>query len=67
MEAKATPSHSDHGGLWVDIFGELSYSSHAIPPKPEYPNMKIKTKTTTQNASTVLDSLENIFEPKVHK
>lgn len=51
----------------MDIFGELSYSSHTIPPKAEYPRMKIKTKTTTRNASAVLDSLENVFEPDLHK
>lgn len=51
----------------MDVFEDISYSSHAIPPKAKYPNMKIKTKTTTQNASVVLDSLEKIFELEVHK
>lgn len=65
MEAKAT--YSGSAQLWVDIFGELSYSSHSIPPKAEYLRTKIKTKTITCNKSDVLDSFENVFEPEIRK
>lgn len=67
MEVESTPSSSAHGGFWVDILEELSYSSHVIPPKAEYLRTKIKTKTTTWNAFAILDSLENVFEAEVHK
>lgn len=54
-------------GFWVNVFEELSYSSHAIPPRKEYPKMKAKAKMMTQNASVVLDYLENIYEPEVQR
>lgn len=34
-------------GFWVNVFEELSYFVHAIPPKKEYPKMKAKAKMTT--------------------
>lgn len=63
MEMEATPS----GRLWVDIFRELSYSSHVMPLKTEYPRTKAKSKMVTHNPTTVLDSLENVIEPKHHR
>lgn len=67
MDSEVASVSAVLGGFWVNVFGELSYYAHAIPPKKEYPKMKAKAKVTTQNASAILDSLENIFEPEVRK
>lgn len=63
MDSKASSTKAAPRGFWVNISKELSYSSHAILPKKDYPKTKAKKKMMTQNSSVVLDSLENIYEP----
>lgn len=67
MDSEASSTKDAPRGFWVDIFKELSYSSHAIPPKKDYPKTKAKKKMMTQNPSVVLDSLGNIYEPEIRK
>lgn len=67
MDSEAASASAVPRGFWVNIFEELSYSSHAIPPRKKYPKTKAKAKMTTWNASIVLDSLENIYEPEVQR
>lgn len=64
MDSKVAFASDVPGGFWVNVFEDLSYSAHAIPSKKEYPKMKASAKMTTRNVSVVLDSLENISNPR---
>lgn len=67
MEAEAPSSTSTQEALWVDVLGQLSYASHAFPPKSECPRTKAKSKTVTLNTAPVLDPFEDVMEPELHK
>lgn len=67
MEMDTIASNPCQGEMCVDIYGEISYVSHAMPPKPEYSRTKPKSKTVTYDSMVVIDSLEEIIDPKLHK
>lgn len=67
MKDKATSSSSASEELWVNVFRELSYSSHAIPPKTKYPRTKVKSKMVTHNTYIIIESFKNVFELEIHK
>lgn len=67
MEAEATSLAPTQGELWVDVFGELSYASHAFLPNSEYQRTKAKSKTVTRNATIVIDPLDDVMEPELCK
>lgn len=67
MEAETSSSGATQGKLWVNVFEELSYSSHAIPPRADYPKTKVRPKTVTRNTSAIINSFENVSEPELCK
>lgn len=67
MKIAAGASNPSQGAMWVDVYKEISYASHAMPPKPDYPKTKPKSKTNTQDPMVVIDTFEDVIEPDLHK
>lgn len=67
MEMEATTSNPFQGEMWVDMYGEISYASHAMPPKTKYPRTKPKSKMTTCDSMAMINSLEEVIELNLHK
>lgn len=67
MEAEASSLGVTQGRLWVDVFRELSYSSHTILPRADYPKTKVRRKTVVHNTPAIIDSFENVVKPELCK
>lgn len=67
MEMDTIASSPSQGEMRVNIYEEVSYSSHTMPSKLEYPITKPKSKIVTRNSMAVIDSLEEVIGPELHK